>query len=55
MTTQEEKRVIRYLERLTIALERIARSCDEPKITQIPNCDIIQHVGYDEEQCGRTK
>ena len=56
MTGHDETRLLNFLARAIVALERIANALDKPS-PDVNHAidDDIQHVSYDEEQCGRNK
>lgn len=55
MTSIQENRILNYLGRITIALEKIASAVPESTDATHPIDADIQHVSYDAEQCGRNK
>ena len=57
MNPMQEVKLLNYLQRIAIACEQLAKELD-PNAERHPPKSLsndIQHVGYDDAQCGREK
>ena len=57
MTPQQERQLVEYLRKIAIAADEISKALKKDPIADAANVfdDIINHVGYDREQCGYEK
>lgn len=60
MNTQQEVKFLSYMQRIAQATEKIAQYYETVPHVTLPTAPIVedkylQHVGYDDAQCGREK
>ena len=60
MTSIQERNLVEYTHRIAQAMEKIAKYYETVPHVTLPTAPIVedkylQHVGYDDAQCGREK